>query len=81
MLEAYNAIWDEISNLFEKGFDIESVYENKYIRTKIKLCNGTINTNFQGNRIPEEGVQCVCIATILFDSVVKVLYINILRNM
>ena len=81
MLEAYNTIWDKISNLLEKGFDSEPVYDNKYIRTKIKLCNGTINTNFQGNRIPEEGVQCVCFAIILFDSIVKVLYTNILRNM
>ena len=49
LLEAYNPIWDKISNLLEKGFDCEPVYDNKYIRTKIKLRNNRINTSFQEN--------------------------------
>ena len=36
----YNAIWDKISNLLKKEFDSEPVYNDKYIKTKINLCNG-----------------------------------------
>ena len=50
LLKTYNAIWDKIGNLLEKAFDSELVY-NKYIKSKIKLYNGKINTNFYGNKI------------------------------
>ena len=46
LLEAYNAIQDKFSNLLEKGFDCESIYDNKYVRAKIKSYNNKINTNF-----------------------------------
>ena len=33
----YNEIWDKISNLFKKEFDTEPVYNDKYVKTKIKI--------------------------------------------
>ena len=44
LFEAYNAIWDKISNPLEKGFDCERVYDNKYIRTKIELYKSFVNS-------------------------------------
>ena len=37
-----------ITNLLKKGFDIKPLYNDKYIKTKIKIYNNRINTNFQG---------------------------------
>ena len=31
-----------------------SVYDNKFIRPKTKIYSNEINTNFQGNKIPED---------------------------
>ena len=30
------------------------MYYDKYIKTKIEIYNNKINTNFQGNKIPED---------------------------
>ena len=72
LLKAHNAIRDMMSNLLEKGFDNEPVYDSKYIRTKVKSYNGEINTNFYGNKIPEKGEYYACLSVILLDSVVEV---------
>ena len=34
-LERYTAIWEKISDLLNKKFDSDPVYNNKYINTKI----------------------------------------------
>ena len=34
ILKKYNEIWDKIKNLFEKKFDSEPVYNDKYIKAK-----------------------------------------------
>ena len=36
LLEKYNEIWDKVSNTIKKGFDSEPVYNEKYLRTKVK---------------------------------------------
>ena len=52
------------------------MYDNKYIKTKIKICNSRINTIFLGNKIPEETnankEYYTCLSVILLDSVVKI---------
>ena len=35
-LERYTKIWEKISDLIDKKFDSDSVYNNKYINTKIR---------------------------------------------
>ena len=37
LLEKYNEIWDEFSNIVKKGFDSEPVYNEKYLKTEINL--------------------------------------------
>ena len=49
---------DRISNLLKKRFDSETVHNDKYIKTKIKIYNSRINTNFQGNKIPDDNECC-----------------------
>ena len=37
LLKTYNEIWDKIKNLFERKFDSELVYNEKYVKAKISL--------------------------------------------
>ena len=52
LLEKYYEIWKKVSNITKNEFDSNPVYNEKYIKTKIKSYNGKINTN---NKIPKEG--------------------------
>ena len=70
LLKKYNKIYDKISNILEKGFDSEPVYNDKYIN-KIKTYNNRLYTNFQYNEIPKDNEYCTCLSVILLDSVVK----------
>ena len=49
MLEKYNQIWDKVNKVIKKGIDSEPVYNDKYLKTKIKSYKGKINTNFYGD--------------------------------
>ena len=71
LLKRYNAIWDKISNLLKKEFDSEPVYDDKYIKTKIKTYNNKINTNFHVNEIPEDNECCTCLSVISLDCIVN----------
>ena len=46
LLKKYNDVWDKVSNIIKKRFDNESVYKEKYLKTKIKCSEGKINTDF-----------------------------------
>ena len=47
------------------------MYDNIYLKTKIKSCYDKINANFHDKEIPKEGFHCVCLSLILMDSVFK----------
>ena len=44
-----------------------SVYDEKYIKAKIRELNGVIETNFLCNEIPKENVHYACIACITIN--------------
>ena len=50
----------------------EPIYDDSYIRTKVKTFSEVIKTLFDGNKIPKERIERVCIACISVDSVLKV---------
>ena len=52
LLEKYNKIWEKVKNSVKKEFDREPVYNEKYLKAKIKSYNGII-TNFRNNKIPK----------------------------
>ena len=54
----------------KKEFDSKPMYDDQYIRTKIKIYNSMINTNFHSNKIPEDNECCSWISVILLYSVV-----------
>ena len=55
ILEKCNKVWDskKFSNNIKKGFDSEPVYNEKYLKTKIKSYEGEIITNFHSNEVPK----------------------------
>ena len=55
LLGKYNEIWNIFSNTIKKGFDNEPVYNEKYVYTKAKFCEGKINTNFHCDKVLKEG--------------------------
>ena len=69
LLGKYNKIGKKFSNIFKKEFDSKFVYNEKYLKTKIKSCNGKINTKFHNNKMPKEDCQCICLSVTLIDSV------------
>ena len=69
--EKYNKIWEKVENITKKEFDSKPVYNEKYLKAKIKSSNGKINTNFHNNKIPKEGSQFICLSVLLIDSVLR----------
>ena len=64
----------KISNLMNIEFDSEPVYSDndKYIKTKIKMYEDSVNTNFQGKKLPKENISYKCLSLIILDSVIRV---------
>ena len=69
--EKYEEIWSVIKNKLGIKFHSEPVYEQKYLKTKVREYDGVIKTNFLGNRVPKENMHYICIACITIDSVMK----------
>ena len=74
LFRKYNEIWEKISNLMNIEFDSEPVYGNddKYIKTKIKMYEDRVNTNFQVKKVPKENASYKCLSLIVSDSVISV---------
>ena len=71
VLDKYNEIWDKIKETLNIKFHSMSVYDEKYIKAKVREFNGTIKTNFLGDKIPKEIMHYTCITCIIIDSVMK----------
>ena len=73
LLKKYNQIWKRVEKLLKIEFDSKPVYgdNDEYIKTKIKMFNGSVNTNFQKKKIPKEKAPCKCLSIIILDSVIR----------
>ena len=72
----YNEIWNKIKKTLNTKFHSMPVYDEKYIKDKVREFGGVIKTNFLGDEIPKENVHYACIACITIDSVMKILKMN-----
>ena len=75
--ERYTAIWEKISDLVNKKFDSDPIYNNKYINTKIRSYNNGIIINFhnidnKNNKLPEKNKLYKCVSLISLDSIIKI---------
>ena len=76
-LERYTAIWEKVSDLVNKKFDSDPIYNNKYINTKIRSYNNDIikifrNIDSKNNKLPEKNKPYKCISLISLDSIIKI---------
>ena len=65
-------IWDVIKNKLGVKFHSQPIYEQKYLKTKVREFDGVVKTNFLGNDVPKENMHYVCIACITIDSVLRI---------
>ena len=68
----YSQIWNRVKDLLNVRFHSEPIYDDKYVKTKVKTFSNMINTLFLGNEIPRERIHYVCIAAICIDSVLRI---------
>ena len=71
LLEKYNEIWEKVKNSIKREFEDEPVYNEKYLKAKIKSYNGKININFHNNKLSIEDSQFICLSVILLNSVFR----------
>ena len=50
-----------IKNKLGIKFHSQPIYENKYLKAKVKEYNGNIKKKFLGNNVPKENTHYTCI--------------------
>ena len=71
MWEKYEQIWDVIKNKLSIKFHSKPIYDQKYLKAKVREYDDVIKTNFLGNDTPNENIHYTCIAGITIDSVMR----------
>ena len=71
LLDKYNKIWDKIKAKLNIKFHSLPVYDEKYIKAKVREFNSVIKTNFLSHGVPNENAHYNCIASITIDSVMR----------
>ena len=66
-----NNIWNKIKTILNIKFHSQPIYDDKYLKTKVKTYNNSINTLFSGDEIPQERIHYVFISAICIDSVLR----------
>ena len=69
VFKKYSDICNKIKSLIKKEFNSEPVYNDRYIKTKIKIYNDRVYTNFQHNKMPKDNEYCPGLSVILLDSI------------
>ena len=71
VLDKYNEIWDNIKEKLNIKFHSMPVYDETYIKAKVREFNGKIKANFLDDRVPKENLHYTCIACVTIDSVMR----------
>ena len=69
--EKYEGIWNLIKNKLNIKFHSQPIYENKYLKAKVREFDGNIKKNFLGNDLSKENMYYTCISCITVDSGIK----------
>ena len=69
--EKYEEVWNVIKNKLGIKFHSEPIYENKYLKAKVRKFDSDIKTNFLSYGLPKGNTYYTCIACITIDSVLK----------
>ena len=71
LIEKYKAIWTKIQDLKIIELNALSIYDDKYIKTKIRTYGDKVYTNFCGLNVPEDDTECEFFTVISIDSLLK----------
>ena len=71
VLDKYNKIWDLILKKLKIKFHSMPVYDEKYLKSKVREYYGVIKTNFLGNGMSKENMHYACLACITINSVMR----------
>ena len=63
----YNEICNKIKSILNVKLHNQPIYDEKYIKTKVKTFNSMINTLFSVDQIPKEKIHYVCIPAVCID--------------
>ena len=67
LLEKYTVIWTKIEDLKNIKLNALPVYDDRYIKTKIKTYGDKVYCNFCGLNVPED-IECESLTGISIDS-------------
>ena len=85
VLDKYNEIQDKIKETLSIQFHSTPVYEEKYVKAKVRQFNGVIKTNFAGDEVPKENEHYICIVCITIDYALRMkkekLFAGLFRRM
>ena len=70
LCEKFNTIRDKVSSDIKKEFDSEPVYNQIFLKTKIKSYGDDV-TDFYDKEIPKVNSNHTCLAVIRLDSALK----------
>ena len=70
VLDKYNEIWDKIKETLSIKFHSMPVYDEQYIKAKVRQFDGVIKTNFLGDEIPKESAHYTCVVSITIGSII-----------
>ena len=68
LLETYKTICTKIEELRNIDLNALPVYDDRYIKTKIRTYADKSYTNFIGLNLPEDNIECECFTVIAIDS-------------
>ena len=71
IIDKYNEIWDRIKEKLNIKFHSMPVYDQTYIKAKVREFDGVIKTNFLGDGVTKENMHYACIACITINSVMR----------
>ena len=72
VLLKYSGIWNKIKKLLSVKFHSQPIHYGKYIKSKVKTFDETIDTLFPNNKVSKERNHYICIAAICVDSALKI---------
>ena len=67
-----NEIWIKIKSILNVKFHSQLIFDDKYIKTKVKTFTNKINTLFSGDEIPKERIHYICISAICVDAILRI---------
>ena len=68
LLEKYKTNWTKIEDLKDIELNALPVYDDRYIKTKMRTYGNKVYTNFHGLNVLEDDIECEFFTVISIDS-------------